>query len=69
MNGGGAVRGPLTLLLIVLVVLKLTGVVGWSWWLVLAPLWAPLLLGLAQALVGVLFIGVGLRIGTRRRTK
>lgn len=26
---------------IVLIVLKLVGVIGWSWWWVLAPLWFP----------------------------
>jgi len=27
---------------IVLLVLRLTGVIDWSWWLVVAPLWLPL---------------------------
>ena len=30
-----------TILLVVFVVLKLTGVITWSWWWVLAPLWIP----------------------------
>jgi len=30
-----------TLLLILFVALKLTGVIAWSWWWVLAPLWIP----------------------------
>lgn len=29
------------LLGVVFIALKLTGHVGWSWWLVLAPLWGP----------------------------
>lgn len=29
------------LLTIVFIVLKLTGVIGWSWWWVLAPMWVP----------------------------
>jgi len=33
----------LTLLLILFVALKLTGVIGWSWWWVLSPIWMPLL--------------------------
>ncbi len=33
--GGG------TVLFIVFLVLKLTGVIGWSWWWVTAPLWIP----------------------------
>ena len=30
------------LLAIVFIVLKLTGVIDWSWWWVTAPLWLPL---------------------------
>jgi hypothetical protein len=30
------------LLAVAFIVLKLCGVIGWSWWWVLAPLWAPL---------------------------
>jgi len=30
------------LLAIVFITLKLTGYIAWSWWWVLAPLWAPL---------------------------
>ena len=36
--------GPVSLLGIVFVVLKLVGVISWSWWWVLAPFWVPLLL-------------------------
>lgn len=32
------------LLTIVFIVLKLTGVVAWSWWWVLAPIWIPVLI-------------------------
>jgi hypothetical protein len=32
------------LLAIVFITLKLCGVITWSWWWVLAPLWGPLLL-------------------------
>lgn len=31
-------------LLIVFIVLKLTGVINWSWWWVLSPLWISLIL-------------------------
>ena len=34
----------LQLLTIVFVVLKLMGIITWSWWWVLAPLWIPVLL-------------------------
>lgn len=44
--------GPL--LAIVFTVLKLCGVINWSWWWVLLPVWGPL------ALIVVLIGGVGL---------
>lgn len=39
-----------TALLLIFIVLKLVGVIGWSWWWVLSPLWIPL------AIVLILFI-------------
>lgn len=33
----------LELLAIVFIALKLTGYIQWSWWLVLAPLWFPII--------------------------
>lgn len=36
------------------VVLKLCGVIGWSWLWVLAPFWIPLVLGVALLLLVVL---------------
>lgn len=41
-SGGGIDLG--TLLFIVFLVLKLCGVIAWSWWWVTAPLWIPILL-------------------------
>lgn len=29
---------------VVFIVLKLTGVIAWSWWWVLSPLWIPVLI-------------------------
>lgn len=31
-------------LTLIFIVLKLTSVIAWSWWWVLAPLWAPILI-------------------------
>ncbi len=42
MNKSGGV-GFFGLLAVALIVLKLTGYIGWSWWWVLAPLWCPAL--------------------------
>ena len=44
-NHSGASAGGLgigTILFIVFLILKLTGVIDWSWWLVTAPLWIPI---------------------------
>lgn len=38
-TGGGISFGGL--LAILFIALKLTGYIDWSWWWVLAPLWAP----------------------------
>lgn len=45
--------GGMFLLFIIFLVLKLTGVIAWSWWWVTAPLWGPLALVLGiLAVVG-----------------
>ena len=51
-NGGIGFCG---LLAIVFIVLKLTKVISWSWWWVLAPLWIPIVLAVTLSLV-ILFI-------------
>jgi len=43
-----------SLLGVAFVVLKLTGVIGWSWWWVTAPFWGGL------AILAAFLIGVGL---------
>ncbi len=42
------------LLAIVFITLKLTGYIAWSWWWVLAPLWAPVAVVLSIFLIIVL---------------
>lgn len=51
------------LLFIVFLVLKLTGVITWSWWWVTAPLWGGLAIALAFIVLGLLFalIAVGVK--------
>ena len=39
------------LLFIAFLVLKLTGVISWSWWWVTAPLWIPFGIGVAILLI------------------
>lgn len=43
--------GVTGLLGVVFIVLKLVGVINWSWWWVLSPFWISLILGLV--LIGV----------------
>jgi len=45
--------GVLGLLGVAFVVLKLTGVINWSWWLVTLPFWGGLALILAIAAIAI----------------
>ncbi|HEY2262880.1 MAG TPA: hypothetical protein VGI96_09680 [Streptosporangiaceae bacterium] len=63
------VSGNLFLIVtLVLVGLKLGGVVAWSWWVVLAPLWAPVvtILVIALPVAGMVLAS---RIGDRREDR
>lgn len=62
-TGGGI--GILGLLGVVFIVLKLCGVIDWSWWWVTAPFWG----GIAIAIVVIIicFIVVGIRTAVHRR--
>lgn len=51
-NGGIGFAG---LLAITFIVLKLTGVIAWSWWWVLAPMWAPIVIALAIVIIAYIF--------------
>ena len=55
-NLGCTMSFPSTLTL-VLIILKLTNVIDWSWWWVLAPLWVPLSLCFLL-MVFLFFIGM-----------
>lgn len=50
-------RAFLGLLALLFIYLKLTGVILWSWWFVLAPLWFPIVLIFSAPFVAV-FIGL-----------
>ena len=53
-SGGIGFGGLLTILFIGL---KLTGIIAWSWWWVLCPLWIPLAFVLSLALhTGVILL-------------
>ena len=48
-SGGGI--GFFGMLAIVFIACKITGFIDWSWWLVLLPIWGPLLLVLVIAFI------------------
>ena len=51
-SSGGVGFGGL--LFLVFLVLKLTGVIAWSWWWVTAPLWIPFVLVFVITFVGLM---------------
>lgn len=62
-NFANAGIGPVGLLGVAFVVLKLTGVIGWSWWWVTAPFWGGFALGLTMlATAGVAFLIAAARL-------
>lgn len=52
------------LLGIIFVAAKLWGVINWSWWLVLAPFWAPTALVIIFVFCWILFVGMLFLIGS-----
>ena len=57
MNGSDKTNKGITfleLLTIVFIALKLIGLIEWSWWWVLSPVWIPLLIGLVIAIITAL---------------
>ena len=51
-NGGVSVFGLLGVAFVAFVVLKLCGVIAWSWWWVTAPFWIPV------TMIVVVFLGL-----------
>ena len=49
--------GFIGLLTIVFITLKLTGFIDWSWWLVLSPIWASIILSLFILIVVFIVLG------------
>lgn len=58
-------RLTLTALAAVFVVLKLAGIISWSWWWVLSPLWLPLVLLVAVLVIYLAAIVVIAAVGGR----
>ena len=51
-SGGIGFCGTLT---IVFIVLRLTNVIDWEWWWVLAPLWVPLAIVLLVVVIAAIY--------------
>lgn len=51
---------------IVFLVLKLVGVIDWSWLWVFSPLWIPIALVLILAVIGGVFVGVAEWLDSRK---
>lgn len=65
-NSGGI--GCFTVIGIVFVILKLVGVINWSWWWVTAPFWGSLALAIIVALIAGVVISVAdSRLKSKRR--
>ena len=60
MNNSGGVSF-LGLLGILFIALKLTGYIAWSWWLVLLPLYLPLVIAVSLFAIGFGLIMIGKR--------
>jgi len=50
-SGSSSGIGFLGLLTIVFIVLKLISVIDWSWWVILLPMYYPILVGLLVAII------------------
>lgn len=60
--------GILTVLFIVFLVLKLSGLISWSWWWVTCPLWCPLVIAICVLLIAS-FIAILVLIKQHLRKK
>ena len=56
-------------LALVFIVLKLCGVIAWSWWLVLLPLWFGFAILAVAGLVYLVALAVATLLGMRTRAK
>lgn len=59
-NGGGV--GFSGLLTILFIGLKLTGVITWSWWWVMSPIWISVSLGVVLIFIGSLMVWFSERV-------
>lgn len=65
-SGGIGFFGALTILFIAL---KLTDVIAWSWWWVLAPMWVPSAVVLGVLVIMLVIAGVVAAIDGNKKSK
>lgn len=58
-----------TILTIIFVILKLCGVLSWSWWWVLSPLWGSLAIFIIVSVLVWLFCCIAATIKEKRENK
>lgn len=58
-NGNAKGIGFLGLLAIAFIVLKLCGVISWAWWVVLMPIWLPVVIAVLLLIAYVVLAGRG----------
>lgn len=61
--------GILGILLVAFIILKVIGLIAWSWWLVLLPLWIWIALVFVTIFFGALFTALGFRSIDKDRFK
>ena len=54
----GSSLGLLDVILVVNIILKLIGVINWSWWVVLRPLWASITIIIIFVIIVKVFWGL-----------
>ena len=54
----GSSLGLLDVILVVNIILKLIGVINWSWWIVLWPLWASIAIIIIFIIIIKVFLGL-----------
>ena len=57
-NNTGSSIGLLDVILVVNIVLKLIGIINWSWWVVLWPLWASIAIIIIFIIIVKVFWGL-----------
>lgn len=54
------------LLAVAFIVMKLTGIISWSWWWVLSPIWIPFSIVLFVLFGGLLLVGISAAFGSQK---